>query len=190
MKKIILFIQILLLILLNSCSTGQEAIMPFHNIFYSSSRIVPLKYTEDDLAFRVWINNSTSLERVISVSGDTLQHYQGILMEIGILFQKRLFREKQEDHFSKSEIVPSSGFDNFFQKIDSLNLFNFPTQMESLPIALHQPISLYVVELKKGDQYHSFKFNTYFPDTTKTNTAYDIVESLILEEFEYHFKIK
>jgi len=55
-------------ILMMGCATGKEAMMTFRNMAYTGARIFPVKNNEADFSFRVWINNATSIERVITVT--------------------------------------------------------------------------------------------------------------------------
>lgn len=188
MKKYSFLIPIMVLLLVG-CSARKEKIMPFVNIFYNGSRIFPIKNSETNLAFRAWINNSTSLDRVITVYADTLIGNNGNLVELGYLYTRGIFGKKEKSIYTSKEIIPKSGFDLFWKKIDSLNIMEFKDQKDDFPIALHQPLSLFVIEVKNSKRYNSFTFKTYFPDTLKTNTAFDQIQDLIFEEFEFEFRV-
>ena len=45
-------------------------------------------------------------------------------------------------------------------------------------------MSLYVVEIKKGDSYNCFRFNTRFPSDTTSESEYEVIEDFILAEFD------
>ncbi|HEY4875513.1 MAG TPA: hypothetical protein VIH86_08085 [Puia sp.] len=76
---------VLFLFVFASCSSGREAVMPFVNFGYSGKKLLPVKTSTGEYSFRIWINNSTSIDRVISISKDTLEDFSGYLTEIGVL---------------------------------------------------------------------------------------------------------
>ncbi|MDP4214175.1 MAG: hypothetical protein Q8926_16290, partial [Bacteroidota bacterium] len=75
--------KIVVLFVLAGCSTGREAVMPFRNFLYSGERLLPVKTSTAEYFFRIWINNSTSIDRVISISKDSLEDFRGYLTEMG-----------------------------------------------------------------------------------------------------------
>jgi len=173
-------------LLLFSCHTKKETVMPFRNLGYTSDRLLPVSLSSADFEFRIWINNSTSIDRVISVSKDTLFGKGAYLTEIGQVFAKHKYKSKQ--FFNQTKIVPKSGIDGFITKIDSLKLSDFQSQDEStFSVALHTPFSLYVVELKENGKYHCFKFNTHFPAKDQNDSKYIALENFIFSEFDYKF---
>lgn len=177
-------IFIILLLALTGCSAEQEIIMPFRNIDYSSERLLPLESSFSDFAFRVWINNGSSIDRIISISKDSQFGKQGYIFEIGSMSKKGMFKTKYKRLFNCTEIKPKNGFDAFFSKLDSLNLLNYKSQTDFSYTVSHHPVSLYVIEIKKNGRYNQFSFRTYYPDNDKISIEYQIVKSLILEEFE------
>jgi hypothetical protein len=178
-------IFIILLLALTGCSAGQEIIMPFRNIDYSADRLLPLESSFSDFAFRVWINNGTSVDRIISISKDSQFGTQSYIFEIGVLKKKGLFKTKAQSLFNCSEIKPKSGFDSFFSKLDSLNLLEYKSQTDFAFRLSHEPVSLYVVEIKNNGRYNQFSFRTYYPDNEIKSLEYEIINRLILEEFEF-----
>ena len=85
--KIIL--TLLILTLFTSCSSSKEVILPFKNLGYSGERILPIKDNNSKSTFRVWFNNSTSIDRVITISRDSIFGFQGKLVEIGYMSKKK-----------------------------------------------------------------------------------------------------
>lgn len=77
---------LILIILISSCSTSYEVVNPFKNLGYSGDRLFPVKTNFSEFSFRVWISNSTSIDRVISISKDSAGEFQGKLIEYGKLF--------------------------------------------------------------------------------------------------------
>lgn len=171
---------VLLLFAFASCSSGREAVMPFRNLGYSGYRLFPAKFSTSEYLFRIWINNSTSVDRVISVSKDSLEDFQGYLIEVGILTKG----EKTKQYYRQIKIKPKSGFEKLKQKIDSLNLLTLSTEPDLTELPLHQPFSSYVVEIKNHNEFNSFKFDTYYPYKGEINEKYEAIETLIFEEFD------
>ena len=71
--------------LLSSCSLPKEAFMPFRNMVYSGQSLLPVQKYNADWILRVWINNGTSVDRIITISNESLFKDQGRLFEIGFL---------------------------------------------------------------------------------------------------------
>jgi hypothetical protein len=181
-------ILIVLLVILTSCSTGHEAVMPFRNMSYSGERLFPIDKNNSEFTFRVWVNNGTSIDRVITVSRDSLFGEQCKLSKIGFLNKKGLFKIKTNRFFSESNLEPTSGFKGLILKIDSLNLLDYKSQ-ESFDYQInHRPFSLYVVEIKSNGKYNQFCFRTHFPDTTKVSMEYEKIQALIFQEFKFYIK--
>jgi hypothetical protein len=112
--------------------------------------------------------------------------YHGMLLEIQSNVEGK--NKKDNTRFKQMNIVPVHGFEKFIQEVDSLNLMAVKNQRpESLQIALHQPFSLYVIEIKSHGKTHQFRFNTYFPDKRKVENKYEEIQSLTLREFDFKF---
>lgn len=189
MKQILIYLTTITL--LSGCSIGNEAVMPFRNMAYSGERLFPLEKNDSELAFRVWINNGTSIDRVITVSFDSSFMNQGKLNEFGFLEKKGILKSREIQFYNYKNISPKNGFAHFFQTIDSLNLIDYPSQDSFDYVINHQPFSLYVIEIKKGRKYNQFHFRTHFPDTAmKVDDKYTIIENLIFKEFDYKFYMK
>ena len=166
----------------------EPTVMPFRNLVYSAERLFPIESSNSEKAFRAWINNGTSIDRVISVSSDSLFENQASLTEFGFCNKKGLFRSKSEKFYNEEKINPKSGYDKFFKLIDSLNLMNYSNQGSFDYASNHQPFSLYVIEIKSNNRYNQFQFRTHFPDTTmKVEDKYEFIETLIFNEFDYQF---
>ena len=159
--------------------------MPYKNWEYSGDRLFPIKTNNSIFSMRIWINNSTSVDRIITVSKDTLDDYKGYLVEYGDHYSE----SKKKSFYKQSPIMPKDGFSNFMQKIDNLNLFALASK-PSIGIAGHQPISIYIIEIKRDSLYNIFKFETYYPDPTVEKDKYQEVEKLIFEEFNLQGKFR
>jgi hypothetical protein len=189
MKQITYYL--ILIILLTGCSIGNEVVMPFRNFEYSGERLFPLEKNNSKIAFRAWVNNGTSIDRVISVYFDSSFSsfgYQAKLTEFGSLTKKGILKSKDEYFYNEREIIPKSEFDHFFKTIDSLGLINYSSQDLFNYGFSHQPFSLYVIEIKNGNKYNQFQFRTHFPNRAKkVNDKYELIENLIFDEFTYDF---
>jgi len=138
-----LFSILISLQLITSCSTSNEVIMPYKNWGYSGERLFPVKTNNSKFSLRVWVSNSTSVDRIISISKDTFDDYKGYLVEYGNFYH----RSFKKSLFKQSSITPKDGFSNFIQKIDSLKLLQLSSK-QSIGVVEHQPISLYIAATK------------------------------------------
>lgn len=191
MRSRILIIAILITIFV-SCSPAYEVVMPFRNWGYSVDRLFPVKNSSSDFTFRIWFSNSTSVYRVISISRDSTFNfskgrvvpedssfkYSCYLTEIGNLRKGKKFNQ----YFNQIEIEPKSGFKEFKNKIDRLNLTSISSQ-ELLPLKGHEPISTYAIEVTINKQFNSFKFDSRYPDNSPFEEKYAAIEKLIFDEF-------
>lgn len=172
-----------------SCSTEREAVMPFRNFISSGDRLFPVQSSDAEYFFRFWINNSTSIDRVVSISKtDSLDKFSGYFTEIGFLTKDK----KPKQYYRQIKIEPKSGFDEFKNKIDSLNLLDLKNEKDLDELPLHQPFSSYTVEIKTHNKFNSFRFDTYYPYKGKIDKKYEAIERLIFEEFNIplYFKFK
>lgn len=189
MKQIVIYL--IAISLITSCSIGHETVMPFRNMEYSGERLFPLEKNDSKIAFRVWINNGTSIDRVITVSFDSSFMNQCRLNEFGFLVKKGILKSRNIRFFNDKEIIPKNGFDNFFQTIDSLKLIDYSSQDSFDYVLDHQPFSLYVVEIKNNNKYNQFQFKTHFPNSKmEVDDKYGLIEKLIFREFDYEFYMK
>ncbi len=161
--------------------------MPFYNFAYTANRLFPVSLSNANVEFRIWINNGTSIDRVISVSKDKDFGDEAYLTEIG----KLTAGYKSKNFYTYNKMIPKSGVDGFIAKIDSLKLSSFESQPDSdVSIALHNPFSLYVVELKENGKYHCFRFITNFPNKENVISKYTALQNLIASEFPYNFHMQ
>jgi hypothetical protein len=174
-------------VLLLSCATKKEVVMPYYNYGYTADRILPVNFSSADFEFRAWINNGTSVDQIISISKDKTYGDKAYFAVIGNLWAKN--RSKQ--FYNQIKITPKSGIDGFIAKVDSLGLANFESQPDSsFAVAFDQPFSLYIVELIKNGKYHSFKFNAPFSAREKGDKKYDTVRNLLYSEFDFSLRKK
>jgi len=181
--KILLFLGLSICLIFSRCSTPKEYLMPFYNFGYTGERLLPIAVSDADFSFRVWINNGTSIERIISISKSKNYGGEAYLDEISVASQ----RNKPLKFYSKQKTMPTSGIEKFIQKIDSLDLYTYRNQTEEISMELHKPFSLYVVEIKNNGKYHCFRFKTNYPSKSFATGKYDTLQNLILEEFKYKF---
>ncbi|WP_196888431.1 hypothetical protein [Aureivirga sp. CE67] len=177
MKKLLL----ILIIIFCSCSSGKEYVMPFRNLGYSGERLFPIQSSESNNIIRIWVNNGSSIDRIITVSNDSIFNEQSELVEIG------LTKKGKRKFFNQERKKPLNGVANFFKTMDSLNLFQYKSQ-ENFKFTHHQPFSLYVVEQKKNGKYNQFYFYTKFPYSNEKETKFTFLEKFIMNEFQWEFK--
>lgn|SRR5690606_3698982 len=177
--------------LLLSCSSSKEAFMPFRNMAYSGQSLLPVQKNNADWILRIWINNGTSVDRIITVSNDSLFKNQGKLLEIGFLNQKGLFSTKEKYFFKEKDVSPKSGFEEFMLKIEALDLEDYTDQENFEMLLDHEPFSLYVVEYKKDRKYNQFVFRTHFPvEDFSNDNKFKSLEKLLFDEFNIDFYLK
>jgi hypothetical protein len=181
------FLTVLIFLLTLSCSSFKEVHMPFKNMVYSGERLFPIQSSNSDFAFRVWVNNGTSIERVITFSSDSLLGNQCKLVEFGFL-SKKGFNDKKI--FIERDIKLKSDYSDLKQKIDSLKLFEIKTQKDFEYVLNHEPFSLYVIEIKEKEKYHQFTFKTHFPNNFNIEDNYTVIEKFLFNEFEFNFYLK
>ncbi len=187
MKAIIYLFGLLFI----GCATPYEARLMFSNIDYNAMSIRPLSFSNDDFAFRLYANNGSSLDRIITLSVDTMQFFadtliadidiikEGDIKYIGTLFYEKnnksvgTFQSIQLDRERASKTI---------DKLKEMNLFSYEFR-DTIPLALHTPFSTYVIEIKNGKQYHSFRFATHYPTKTPLTTKYEKLEKDFFEFF-------
>jgi hypothetical protein len=188
MKKLKIVAFSLFILLITGCSSWKEAVMPFRNMDFSGERLFPIEESSANFAFRAWINNGTSIDRVITVSNDSSFGNQCKLVEMGFFSSKGLIKKnKTKPFFNEQKIEPNCGYESFKYKVDSLKLFEITSQDTFEFVLDHQPFSLYTIEIKEGEKYNSFTFRTHFPKNEKVQEKYEAIEKLIFEELNYHF---
>jgi hypothetical protein len=184
--KLAIFLFGILAVILAGCASKREYVMPFKSFGYSGDRLFPISENNSEFTFRAWVSYSTSIDRVFTVSYDKNFGYDGKFLEI----QSNPAGKNKEDRttFNQTNIIPKDGFEKFILKVDSLNLMEVKDQDENtMQVPLHQPFSLYVIEIKSHGKVHQFRFNTYFPAKEKVDNKYEMVQDLIFQEFDFKF---
>lgn len=179
------FILVLVLVIsISGCASYKEDVMPFTNFGYSGERLFPVSKSDSEFSFRAWVNYSTSVDRVFTVSYNKDLGYKGNILEI----RKAKTGKNNKDNttFKEFNIEPKSGFKNFIAKVDSLDLLTTQDQKD-FQSALHQPFSLYVIEFKSQGKLNQFKFNTTFPVNKDAEGVYKAIQELIIKEFDFKF---
>ena len=184
LKYIFLFVSIAV----SSCATNYEVVHPFKNLGYSGDRLMPVKTNYSEFTFRIWISNSTSIDRIISVYKDSLDEYHANMIEFGKVFHGK----KHRSYYNEINITPGSGFARFKQKLDEMEIQKIPNQTDPIGYVEHEPFSTYVVEVKEKGLFNTFRFDTNYPKTSQLQSKYTQLERLIFDEFDlikyYKFK--
>jgi hypothetical protein len=163
--------------------------MPFINFKYSGERLFPVSENDADFTFRAWVSLSTSIDRVFTISYDRDLGYVGKLLEIrGHSLNQKI---KDQTTFSEINITPKTGFERFIMQVDSLNLLEMKDQdANNFQSALHEPISMYVIEIKSHGKTNHFKFHTHITNNEKIQVQYQKIQQLILHELPFKFYVK
>ena len=166
-----------------SCSTTYEVLMPYKNLGgYTGERLFPIKTNEAEFTFRAWISNSTSIDRIISVSKDSGENYTATLIEIG----KKVNGKKYSNYYNEIKITPASGFENFRMRLDSLKIQTMSSQPCCIDIPYDSPFSTYVIEIKTKHLYNSFRFDTNYPLKSEKIDIYTAIQKNLFDEFNLH----
>lgn len=182
---------IIILVFTFGCSSPKEMTMPFYNLFYTAERLFPIESNDDETVFRVWFNLGTSVERVLTVSVDTIGSYSGTLTEYGEHYSKYIFRKgyrPTKSFYRENSIKPKNGFENLFANLSLLELLTLEDR-EEVEIVPHEPFSIFVIEYKDKDDYNQFRF--YSSNNLREEYAkdkYDKIKTLIIKEFYQSFR--
>ena len=181
------YLFIILLFFIFSCSSSYEVVHPYKNLSYSGERLFPVKTNNSEFTFRIWISNSTSIDRIISISKDSMEGFEGKLTEIGKIYNGR----NSKNYYNEFKVIPKCGFLEFKKKLDKLNLMSM-TDQRNFGIVFDMPFSTYVVEIKQKDSFNTFKFDTYYPNKGGAEDSYLKIENLLFEEFDIrkYFKLE
>lgn len=161
----------------------------FINYEYTAARPLPVQENKSELTFRAYINLSTQIERVLTITKDTTRGYQGYLTEL-IPGKKRKGQTTSKGRYIVHRVEPLSGYKNFFAKLDSLRVDTLQNQHD-FRFPFDYPFSQYIVEYKKGKLYRQFKFNTYLSARNlnkpqpKPEDLYEQLQQLLLAEFTF-----
>ncbi|MBS1500964.1 MAG: hypothetical protein JST32_02795 [Bacteroidetes bacterium] len=167
--------------LLLGCSNMHEVVMPFRNLGYSGERLLPVSENSDEFTFRAWINYSTNIDRVYTISYSKDLGYSGEFSEIELTPGRKGHNKYK---FKQRTVVPHSGFEKFITKVRSLNLLNVSTS-DSVSIPFDTPVPIMVVEIKMDNKYHHFSFPSGVDQ--KKAEKYEAVRNLISGEFDTKF---
>ena len=157
--------------------------MPYKNLdSYSGDRLFPIKTNKSEFTFRAWINNGTSIDRVISISKDSGSNYTGTLTEIG----KMVNGQKHKNYYNEIQITPASGFENLRKRLDSLRIQTISSQPCCIGIVFDSPSSTYVIEIKTKELYNYIRFDTNYPLKSEKQDIYTTIQKLLFDEFNLH----
>lgn len=168
-----------------------EARMPFSNLDYNSMSIRPLNLQETNFAVRFYINVGGSVDRIITLKADSLSLdlnnpvsitsviLSGTIQQIGRLF----YESTDSSIFYYHEIeMDYLQVDSLIRKVRELDLkkYNSRTTKRVIP---DQPNSLYTIKIKIKDYYHTFYFNTLYPNQKFEDSVYGELQNQIFQFF-------
>jgi len=166
----------------------QEVVMPYINYGFSGNRFVPIQISDAEYTLRIWINNSTSIDRVITILKNKDEDPVSYFSEIGFMESTDSLNHSINNQFVNiKEIPPKSGIEKFMFKLDSLQIMEYPASQDSFNFVFHQPFSRFIVELKRNDKYKYFSFCTFYPGEGEVEKRYSELELLIWEEYDINF---
>jgi hypothetical protein len=184
MKKFLLITTILISTLTNA---QVEARLPFSNIDYNSMSLRPLNLQETDFSVRFYINIGGSVDRIITLGADSVRRdinnpdsitsiqLSGVIQQIG-----RLFYESNDSivyYYNEIE-MDYMQVDSLLKKVQNLNLQKYQSR-KTMKVIPDQPNSLYTIELKTDDHYHTFYFNTLYPTEKSEDSSYGELQNQI-----------
>ncbi len=149
--------------------------MPHVNMGIYGDRLFPIQYSDSKKTFRAYLNPSSSITRIITISSDPLYGNHGSIKRIGFKAKK----QKSEPLYEEIDIEPNSGYDAFFEKVQSLELMDF-----KVTDSINQGSSLVVVELKIDNEFNSFKFKYNLRDEDQNHPSLKSIHDFVIEEFK------
>ncbi|MDX2361391.1 MAG: hypothetical protein QNK23_11340 [Crocinitomicaceae bacterium] len=181
-------IIILFILILTSCSSPKQASI-CESSFNSSSLfqnegIIPIELIREGSITRIWIERSSSMNQILTIAQDTSGIYAEFV-EVGFHYK----RDKKIAYFSKTEICPINGWNDFFIELDSINLKSLVSRKNDPStdgIIMHHPMSRYLVEIKNEFEIKKFEFYSFYPSQNfpEDMKKYSELEKLILTSFK------
>lgn len=172
-------------------SAQVEARLPFSNLEYNSMSLRPLNLLETSFAVRFYINIGGSVDRIITLKADSIKRdldnpdsttailLSGTIQQIGQLF----YESNDSSIFFYNEIhLDYFQVDSLLKKVIDLDLTQFQSR-KTKTVILHKPNSLFTIEIKKNDQYHTFYFSTMYPTEESEDSEYGILQDQIFQIF-------
>jgi hypothetical protein len=191
-------IIIFILLQLTSCKATQEltcsSSFESKNYFLSVG-LNPIDLLSEENVIRVWINRSSSIVEVLTIVIDSSGNYSE-LVRMGHLFKKRFWRIRQIGYYEHIETCPSQGWDIFLNNLNQMDLSKLPNRINDPGIdgiVMGNPISRYLVEIKKDGKIDKFEFFSFYPRQSFPDNMnkYKNFEKLILTSFPpFYQKLK
>ncbi|MHC1778076.1 MAG: hypothetical protein AB9834_21930 [Lentimicrobium sp.] len=184
-------IIILISLQLISCSPIQESTCTSNfesQRYYLSVGLNPIDLLAEENVIRVWIDRRISVVEVLTIVIDSSGNYAD-LVRMGHIYKERLWGNmKKVGYYEHNETCPSQGWDIFINNLNQMDLSNLPNRINDPSIdgiVMGQPISRYLVEIKKNGKIDRFEFFSFyprqsFPDNMK---EYENFEKIILTSF-------
>lgn len=150
------FIKIIVMLLfISSCAQSRhyyELQFPYKNYAENYSPLAPIQALESDSIYRIWLFESTSIDRLIVIAKDVEGKFQSSLLEFGFAQNKKV---NKEVYRSKSLQGKDSlyTFMEYLQKIPKVDTIN------NMEVAYDEPIKHYILERKLNNTIETIKLD-------------------------------
>ena len=166
-----------LLVFLYGCSSSKEIKLGFEQPDMIADRLFPIEVSDSDTIIRIWIQNSRSVNRVITAEFKSEIGYSTLYTEFGYLYRKTLFGTKRKSIFRQRNVFPDGKSEDFLNQLHALKPLNLVDE-KNFDLGPHDVISFYFVEVKYGASINKFQFNQHLPDTSANNSVYGKIARL------------
>lgn len=134
------------LFLISSCVQPKyysEYVFPYRNYTENYSPFVPINLLNLNTVYRIWLFESTSLDRLIVITNQEKNKFQAELIEFGFVHNK-----KQEKEVFRLKVI--TGKDSLNKFIECLDLIskNDSINADTIKVAYDQPIKHFFLERK------------------------------------------
>jgi hypothetical protein len=161
-------------------------------IYPSDVSITPLNLSKNDFAFRLYANNGKSVNRIYTITLDTLEPvfdgmYDGIEKPVSIIGKLMLYGKVGIGKKSKN-YYDEIGFEEE-RTLEILNILmvqnwkDFENRIDDIPLPLHSNASIYTIEILNSGAYYTFKFITQYPNEKTLDTKYEELEVVFFNLF-------
>ena len=151
----ILFIVILFL----TCSCVQpksyfENVMPFKNYTATYSPFVPINLLDLDTVYRIWMFESTTLDRLIVISNNEQDELNAEL----ILFGSVLNKKETKEVFKRRMLHGKDSLNSFIENLQLITKGE-SVNPDTLRVVYDEPIKHYILEKKINNNIETIYIN-------------------------------